>query len=100
MPYTRIREVSVRQRRRRWLVTGGIAATMALLVGVAAWLARPDPMQDPGDALPPVRARAEVNPAGVVWWADGELHLRRAVVEVADVQRLVAAGTGAAKRVL
>ena len=66
------------------------------MVGAGVALSRPEPVERPGDALPAAPAAEEVNPAGVVWWADGELHLAESVVRVADVRRLVAAGDGAA----
>jgi hypothetical protein len=46
--------------------------------------------------MPAADVVEQENPAGVVWWSDGTLHLADAAVEVGDVQRLVAAGTGAA----
>ena len=96
VPYSRVRAAAWQQRRRRWLVSAAVAAATALAVGVGSWLARPEPDRGPGDALAPAEARGEVNPAPVVWWADGELHLPTAVVRIADVRRLVAAGDGAA----
>ena len=77
-------------------MTGGVAATAALAVAVGVTLSRPEPVQRPGDVLTPAPATAEANPAGLVWWADGKLHLTGSVVRVAEVRRLVAAGTGAA----
>jgi hypothetical protein len=96
VPYARVRSVVSRQRRRRWGLTAVVAAAAALAIGAGAVLARPDAVQRPGDALPAVPSAEEVNPTGVVWWADGELHLAGSVVRVADVRRLVAAGSGAA----
>ena len=96
LPYARVRAVARQRRRRQWLVTGGIAATTALVVAVGVTLSRPEPVQRPGDVLPPAPATAELNPAGLVWWADGDLHLTGSVVRVAGVRRLVAAGSGAA----
>ena len=96
LPYERVRSAARRRRRRQWLLAGGIAATMGVAVAAGVVLTRPEPVQGPGDALPPVPAIAQANPAGLVWWADGELHLMGSVVRVAEVRRLVAAGNGAA----
>jgi hypothetical protein len=96
LPYARVKSVVSRQRRRRWGLTAGVAVAAALAIGAGVALSLPEPVQRPGDALPAVPATREVNAAGVVWWADGELHLPRSVVRVADVRRLVAAGDGAA----
>lgn len=94
--YSRVRAVARRRTRRQWLVTGAVAATVAATVAVGVAVSRPEPVPRPGDALRPVPAQAEANAAGVVWWADGKLHLRGSVVRVPDVRRLVAAGSGAA----
>ncbi len=96
LPYARVRALARRRRLRQWLVTGGVAAIAAMAVAVGVALSRPEPVQRPGDVLPPAPATAEANPAGLVWWADGELHLASSVVRIAEVRRLVAAGTGAA----
>jgi hypothetical protein len=96
LPYSRVRALASRRRRRRWLLTAGVAVLTAGAVGVGAWLARPEPVRGPGDQLPPAAAREELNATGAVWWVDGELHLPTAVVQVSDVRRLVAAGSGAA----
>jgi hypothetical protein len=96
VPYARIRSVAARQRRRRWELTAGVAAAAALAVAVSVALPGREPVKRPGDALPPALVSAEDNASGAVWWADGELHLARSVVQVTDVRRLVAAGDGAA----
>ena len=59
LPYARVRAVARRRRRRQWLVTGGVAATTALAVAVGVTLSRPEPVQRPGDVLPPAPATAE-----------------------------------------
>jgi hypothetical protein len=96
VPYARVRAAAGRNRRRRWLQSAGVAAATALVLALASWLARPEPLVGPGDALDPAAARVEDNAANVVWWADGQLHLPSAVLEVSDVRRLVAVGAGAA----
>ncbi len=96
VPYARVRAAAARRRRRRWGAIVGVATSVVLVATGMSWLARPEPAQEPGDALEPVPARAEANPAAVVWWADGDLHLPTAVVRVGDVRRLVAADPGAA----
>ena len=67
-----------------------------MVVGLAYQVSRPEPILRPGDELPAVATAQQDNPSEVVWWADGTLHLADATVEVGDVQRLVAAGRGAA----
>jgi hypothetical protein len=94
--YARVRAVAARRRRRQWLLAAGVAVVAGLTAGVVVLLSRPEAVPRPGDALPPARVAEEVNPAGVVWWADGELHLPESMARVEDVRRLVAAGTGAA----
>jgi hypothetical protein len=96
LPYARVMAASGRRRRRRWLLTGGVASATAVVVGVVALLTRPEPVERPGDLLEPAPVVVATNPAGVVWWADGELHLRDSVVRIGEASRLVAAGTGAA----
>jgi hypothetical protein len=96
VPYARVRAVSVRGRRRAWLTTWGIVAVTVLAVGLAYRASRPEPVLRPGDDLPAVATAQQDNPSEVVWWADGTLHLADATVVVGDVQRLVAAGRGAA----
>jgi hypothetical protein len=96
LPYQRVRDVARRRRRRRWKLSVGLAAAVALVVGVVGVLTRPEHTDRPGDVLPPASVSVEANPVDVVWWADGDLHLRDAVVRVGEVRRLVAAGTGAA----
>lgn len=96
LPYARVRAAAGRQRRRRWSVSAGVATATALGVLAASWVARPDVPEVPGDSLEAAPSRPAVNPVGVVWWADGELHLTTSVVRVGGVRRLVATGTGAA----
>ena len=96
VPYARVRAVSVQGRRRTWLLTSGVVAVTILVVGLAYQVSRPEPVLRPGDVLPAVATAQQDNPSEVVWWADGTLHLADATVEVGDVQRLVAAGRGAA----
>jgi hypothetical protein len=96
LPYARVRGVALRRRRRRWGLSLGLVTAVALVVAVVAVLTRPEHTARPGDVLPPAAVSPEANPVDVVWWADGDLHLRDAVVRVGDVRRLVAAGTGAA----
>ena len=96
VPYARVRSVASRQRWRRWRLTAGISTAAVVAVGAGVALSQPEPVQRPGDALPAAASDAAVNAAGVVWWADGQLHLARSVVRVEDVRRLVAAGDGAA----
>ena len=96
VPYARVRAVSVQGRRRTWLLTAGVVAVTVLVVGLAYQVSRPEPVLRPGDDLPAVATAQQDNPSEVVWWADGTLHLADAAVEVGDVQRLVAAGRGAA----
>ena len=96
VPYARVRAVSVQRRRRTWLLTAGVVAVTVLVVGLAYQVSRPEPVLRPGDDLPAVATTQQDNPSEVVWWADGTLHLADAAVEVGDVQRLVAAGRGAA----
>ena len=96
LPYARVRAVVSRGQRRAWLLTSGIVTVALLAAGLGHVLTRPEPVPGPGDALPPVAATERSNPVDVVWWADGTLHLAEATVEVGDVQRLVAAGSGAA----
>ena len=96
VPYARVRAVSVQGRRRTWLLTAGVVAVTVLVVGLAYQVSRPEPVLRPGDDLPAVATARQDNPSEVVWWADGTLHLADAAVEVGDVQRLVAAGRGAA----
>jgi hypothetical protein len=69
---------------------------VALDAGLGVLLSRPEQLERRGDILRPAPATAKPNPAGAVWWADGLLHLSDSVVEVEDVRRLVAAGSGAA----
>jgi hypothetical protein len=96
LPYAQVRAAAGRDRRRRWLVTTGVVVVTAMAALIASWLTRPQALEKPGDSLEAAPARVEDNPVGVVWWADDELHLTTSVVRVADVRRLVAAGTGAA----
>jgi hypothetical protein len=96
VPYARVRAVSDRSRRRTWLLTSAVAAVTVLVVGLAYQVGRPEPVLRPGDDLPAVASAQRDNPSEVVWWADGTLHLADAAVEVGTVQRLVAAGRGAA----
>jgi hypothetical protein len=96
VPYARVRAVSVQDRRRTWLRTTGVVAVTVLAVWLAYQVSRPEPVVLPGDDLPTVATAREDNPSEVVWWADGTLHLADTTVEVGDVQRLVAAGRGAA----
>ncbi len=96
VPYARVRAVASRGRRRAWLLTSGIVTVSVLAAGLGHVLTRPEPVPRPGDALPPVAATESSSPVDVVWWADGALHLADATVEVGDVERLVAAGSGAA----
>jgi len=94
--YGRVLALVGRRRRRRWGLSVGVLAGAAALVATIVTVSRPEPPPRPGDALPAADVVEEANPAGVAWWADGTLHLADAAVEVGDVQRLVAAGTGAA----
>lgn len=81
-------------RRRR--VRGGVAglAALALVAAVVGWsVTRPD-------AAPPAASAARVtqaeNAAGIVWWADGVLHLQQVEVTLPDVAYLVQVHLGAA----
>ncbi len=97
LPYERVLAVVARRRRRQWAVAGGLTAflgTTALvvtLVNGSAGAPPPDP-----DGLGRAQVSAADDWAGVVWWADGTLHLADVDVEVGDVRRLVAAGDAAA----
>jgi hypothetical protein len=100
LSYDRVRAVVTRRRRRQWLTAGGLvaAATAAALVwslldGAGGSTPPPD------DGLGPARvsvADDDDDDAGVVWWADGTLHLATVDVRVGEVRRVVAAGDAAA----
>lgn len=77
-------------RRRRSARRGAVALAVvaALVAGWLWWAARPEP--------PAVREQA--NPLPVVWYAKGELHLARVVVELPRVDEFVAVGSGAVAR--
>ena len=95
--YGLVQAVAAHERRRRWTWSVATAVGLAAAVAVAVQVASPEPPLRPGDALSAVRVVDEKNKvADVAWWADGWLHLEHAAVEVGDVQRLVAVGTGAA----
>jgi hypothetical protein len=83
-------EVRRAARRRRSLRLGlvGLAVLAVLGGGWAWWAARPAPHD----------VRAEDNPLPVVWYARGELHLERVVVELPGVDEFVAWGSGVAAR--
>ena len=78
VPYARVRAVASRGRRRAWLLTSGSSRCPVLAAGLGHVLTRPEPVPEPGDALPPVAAIESSNPVDVVWWADGTLHLAEA----------------------
>ena len=92
----RVRSVVAGRRHRTWWAGAAVLAVAAAVLAGAVLVSRPETPPRPGDALPPVRAVAADNPADVVWWADGTIHLAGAAVEVGEVRQLVAAGTGAA----
>ena len=96
LPYARVRGAVARARRRTVLVVSGVVAGSLMVTGLGYLLTRPEPLLGPGNALPSAATIVRENAADVVWWADGTLHLAGATVEVGEVQRLVAAGSGAA----
>ncbi|MBF4763478.1 hypothetical protein ISU07_10100 [Nocardioides islandensis] len=96
--YDRVRAVLARRRRRQWRIAGAQtgAASIALVVAtLVAGSAQPPPRK-PDHSLGRVAVAAVPNDTGVVWWADGTLHLADVALEVGDVRRLVAAGGAAA----
>jgi hypothetical protein len=94
--YAAVRRVAAGRRRRRSLMTASVAAVLAACVWVAALAFGPHEPPRPGDALSPGEAAAEGNPADVVWWADGVIHLAGSTVRVGAATRLVEAGGDAA----
>jgi hypothetical protein len=97
-PYDRVRAVVARRRRRHWRIAGALtgAAVVSLVVAtlVTDWT-RPPPRQ-PDAGLGPAFVTVAANQTGVVWWADGSLHLADVTLAVGDARRVVAAGDGAA----
>jgi hypothetical protein len=98
LPYERVRAVVARRRRRQRLTAGSVVAVAAVVALVWSLVegagGHPAPPED--DGLGPVHVSAGGRDAGVVWWADGTLHLAAADLEVGDVRRVVAAGDAAA----
>ena len=97
LPYDRVRAVVARRRRRQWMTAGGLVAAataVALVWSLVDGAGGSTPPRDEG--LGPARVNAVDNDEGVVWWANGTLHLRSADVAVGDVRRVVAAGDAAA----
>lgn len=89
-----------RLRRQRGLRrTARFVVPLVLLAsGAAAYYAtRPEPEDEPGrqDGLPSAAAAREENPvSGVVWFADGRLHLEHTVLAVDDLRDMTRLGTG------
>lgn len=83
---SRLRAARRRRGARRSLL--GLTVVAVLAAGWLWWAARP--------AAPEVRE--EANPLPVVWYAEGDLHLAKVVVELPDVDEFVAWGSGAAVR--
>ena len=80
------------QRRRRRTSSATAAAVAVVLLGTATWLGtRPDPA--PAAARPVVTVVE--NPADVVWWANGQLHLEHLRVEAPPLADLAAINDGA-----
>ena len=77
-------------RRRRWALTAGCVAAIALVAGVTFAVVRPPAPAGP-DALnmSPVE-----NVVDLAWWSAGSLHLAHGVVEVPDVSQLVETSVG------
>lgn len=78
---------TARRRTLRLSVVGGLVVAV-LAAGWAWWAAQPAP--------PAVRE--EANPLPVVWYAEGDLHLRDVVVELPDVDVFVADGSAVVAR--
>jgi hypothetical protein len=66
----------------------GLAVVAVVAAGWLWWAARP--------AVPEVRE--EANPLPVVWYAEGDLHLAKVVVELPGIDEFVAWGSGVAVR--
>lgn len=96
--YGRVRSVLARRRRRKWRIGGALTAgaTATLVVATLVTGAAQPPPKPDDESLGRAVATAADNRGGVVWWADGTLHLATADVEVGDVRRVVAAGDAAA----
>jgi hypothetical protein len=94
--YDLVRAAVARRRRRQWRIGGTLTAGVAGALVVATLVSGSAEPPPPSDVLGPAVATAAVNDDGVVWWADGTLHLATADLEVGDVRRVVAAGDAAA----
>ncbi len=96
--YDRVRAVLGRRRRRQWRIGGVLTGTAAVALVVATLVngsAQPPPDR-PDEGLGRVAVAAVANDTGVVWWADGTLHLADVALDVGEVRRVVAAGDAAA----
>jgi DNA-directed RNA polymerase specialized sigma24 family protein len=89
----RVVSAAAGKRRRQWVVTGGVMVALALAVGVAYVVTKPDPAPTPPGALDVTEVE---NPVHSAWWVDGTLHLDHGTVRVADVAQLVETGVGVA----
>jgi hypothetical protein len=96
LPYDRVRAVVAQRRRRQWRTAGGLVAAATAVALVWSLVDGTGGGTPPDVGLGPARVIAADNDEGVVWWADGTLHLAGADVEVGDVRRVVAAGDAAA----
>jgi len=79
---------AARRRRGARVAVAWLAVAVVLAAGWAWWAAR--------TAAPEVRE--EANPLPVVWYAEGDLHLEKVVIELRDVDEFVGWGSGAAVR--